>query len=127
MSVITIWIDENNKAVKQSDIDRQIMLHETPQDEVIVRRTSEKLPNGMAVLKEDNILAYKVAKEPELTKDIKVMEKVASQNKFLRSQAFYSKDRSLTHGEKPIAKFVNIREADPAEVKEAKKNERISG
>jgi len=123
MSVITIWIDENNKSVTQAMIDRQVMLHETAQDEVIIKKTSEKLPNGIVVLKQDTMLAYMVAKEPELAKDIKVMEKVANQSRFLRKQAFYSRDRSLTHGEKPINKFTNITEVDPVELKEAKKNE----
>ena len=123
MSVITIYIDENNKSVTQAMIDRQIMLHETEQDEVIIRTTKDKLPNGIAVLKQDNLLAYMVAKEPELANDIKVMEKVANQNKFLRNQAFHSKDKSLTHGEKPITKFTPIGAVDPLELKETKKND----
>jgi len=124
MSVITIWIDENNKTIKQSAIDHQVSLNQTPQDQVIIKYTSQKLPNGIAVTKQDALLEHVVAKDPELAKDVKVMEKVANESRFIRKQAFYSRDRSLTHGEKPITKFTNITEADPVELKEARRNER---
>jgi hypothetical protein len=116
MSLITIWIDQNNTKVTKDMVDRQIMLHQTPQDEVIVRYTTEKLDNGIQALREDNMLSFKIAKEPELAKEINIKEKLANENKFLKHQAFFSADRSYTHGEKPIKKFTPIDEVDLAEL-----------
>ena len=116
MSLITIWIDQNNTKVTRDMIDRQIQLHQTKQDEVIIRYTTEKIPNGIQTLRSDELLSQKVAKEPELSKDINIAQKVASENKFLKHQAFYSADRSMTHGEKPIKKFTPIDEVDLAEL-----------
>ena len=123
MSLITIWIDQNNTKVTRDMIDRQIQLHQTKQDEVIIRYTTEKIPNGIQTLRSDELLSQKVAKEPELSKDINIAQKVASENKFLKHQAFYSADRSMTHGEKPIKKFTPIAEVDEAEL-QAFKDER---
>ena len=128
MSVITIWIDENDKSVTQKMIDRQIQLHQTAQDQVIVKRTSEKLlPYGFAVTKQDELLSQTASREPNVTRDIKVAEKIANENRFLKSQAFFSKDRSMTHGQKPIKKFTNINDALPEELAKAKENERNTG
>ena len=123
MSVITVWVDQNNGKVTKEMIDRQIMLHQTKQVEVIVRYTTEKLDNGIQTLREDTMLNFKIAKEPELSKDINIKEKVANENKFLKHQAFYSADRSITHGEKPIKKFTPIKDVDEAEL-QAFKDER---
>ena len=116
MSLITIWIDQNNTKVTRDMIDRQIMLHQTKQDEVIIRYTTEKISNGIQTLRSDELLSQKIAKEPELSKDINIAQKVASENKFLKHQAFYSADRSMTHGQKPIKKFTPIDEVDLAEL-----------
>lgn len=128
MSVITINIDENNKSVTKEMIDRQVQLHQTGQDEVVIKYTSEKLPPyGFAITKADELLSQTASREPGLTRNIKVAEKIASENRFLKSQAFFSKDRSLTHGQKPIKKFTNINDAPPEELAKAKKDERNTG
>jgi hypothetical protein len=109
-------------------IDRQIQLHQSQQDHVIVKRTSEKLtPFGFAITKDDELLSQTASREPGVIRDIKVAEKIANENRFLKSQAFFSRDRSLTHGQKPIKKFTNINDALPEELAKAKENERNTG
>ena len=75
--------------------------HETPQDEVLTVYTDDEIPGGFAIVKDDNLAEQAARSRPELTADIKTKDVIEKQKRFLRQQAKYSKDTSLTEGAKP--------------------------
>ena len=62
MSVMILYVNRSQMGGKknhpvQGVIDEIVARHQTPQDAVIIKSTSENLPGGFTVLKEDDTLA----------------------------------------------------------------------
>ena len=84
-------------------IDRLVRIHSAPNISVVKKYISQEIPNGFTIEKKDDLLTNLVKHDDELKKsiDIKHMQVVAEEKAFLKKQAKFSQDVSLTEGVKP--------------------------
>ena len=95
--IMTINTDAD---IEQSVIDRFKRLYSNNQDSFIITYSEDKYPNGFAITKDDNIVATAItSKKIDVTGDVK--KEIFKQNKIIKDGARYSKDTSVTKGDKP--------------------------
>jgi hypothetical protein len=84
-------------------LERLERIHTNPNLEVARKYVDEELPNGFTIAKEDNFLGYMMRTDKDLRRSagLKHTSIVAKEKAFLKKQAKYSGDTSLTEGVKP--------------------------
>lgn len=85
-------------------LERLERIHTNPNLEVARKYVDEEMPNGFTIAKEDNFLGYmmRTDKDLRLSAGLKHTSIVAKERVFLKKQAKYSGDTSLTEGAKPF-------------------------
>ena len=100
MSTFKLYI--NKDANIEEDILQSIEdNHRTPQDEVIRIYVDKFIPKGFEIIRDDNMLESVVKSEKDNIDESKYQGLIRKQKAFLKEQARYSMDTSLTEGAKP--------------------------
>jgi len=83
-----------NADISSSEIARLVRIHKTPQDDVLIVRTDEELPNGFIIWREDRFLENIGKDMPEVKESLTFNIILAKQKEQIRKEEKLAKDRA---------------------------------